>query len=131
EDPLAFLQTSADVRIQIPDADIAALAEFLPDAVLPAGRAHLDVALKDGALSWRVDVKDVSTRPLVPVGALRNIQVGVELRGPLVVVESVSADMGGETLTLTGEVALADLGAMRQLGGGLAEQLRYALNLRG
>src|SRR5690606_14970596 len=101
------------------------------DTVVPAGQAHLDVALKDGALRGRVDVKDVSTRPLGPVGALRNIQVGIELRGPLVVIESVSAEMGGETLTLAGEIALPDLDTIDQLEGGIAGQLRYALNLRG
>jgi len=131
EKPLDFLRAQADLRIQIPDADLAEFAHLLPEAVLPQGRVRVDVVMHKGGIDGSLKVSDAATRPLGPAGALRNIQVDAELKGQTVEIRSVSAETGGERVTLTGRIGLPDLEQLRGEKPDLVRSLTYDLAVKG
>ena len=131
ENPLEFVQARGDFRIQIPNADLAAFKDVLPEAVLPQGRAEVALALQDGKLNGSVRLEGAATRPLGPAGALRDIQVDVQLDGETLIVRSISAETGGETVRLTGQIGLPDLNELRGEQKDLISHLDYDLELKG
>lgn len=131
EKPLEFLREKADLRIRIPDADLAEFAQVLPEAVLPQGRVQVDVVLHQGGIDGTLKVADAATRPLGPAGALRDIQVDVELKGQTVTIRSVSAETGGERVNLTGRIGLPELDTLRGEKADLITKLSYDLAVKG
>ncbi len=131
ENPLEFVRKRGDFRIQIPDADLAAFNDVLPEAVLPQGRAKVAIALENGQLNGSVQLEGAATRPLGPAGALRDIQVDVQLEGQNLIVRSISAETGGETVRLTGRIGLPDLNELRGEEKDLLSRLNYDLELKG
>ncbi|HYP17405.1 MAG TPA: hypothetical protein VEQ65_09365, partial [Opitutus sp.] len=64
EDP-RNLARSGDLRLQVPDADLAALAQYFPSILAPRGRLQLDVTLKsDATLTGFLQVRNATSRPL-------------------------------------------------------------------
>ena len=113
-DPLALADAGGEARIEIPDADVAALARYAPAYLAPAGKLQVDVSLKPGGqLYGTIRLKDAATRPLGPLGILQSIGAEIELAGRTVKFTQVRASMGGQPVTLTGAVELAKGGAPR------------------
>jgi translocation and assembly module TamB len=116
--PLALLRRDAEVRLEIPDADLVAFARFLPAALAPQGRLHVDVGYKGGALDGSLKLSGAATRPLGPLGVLQDIQADLHLAGRGVELRSVTAQSGGEEVRLTGRVELPEqLDAARTTDG--------------
>lgn len=106
-DPLGLAGAEGEARIEIPDADVAALARHAPAYLAPAGRLKIDVALKPGGrLSGLVLLKDAATRPLGPLGVLQSIGAEIELDGRVAHLRKVSATAGGQSVVLSGDIAL-------------------------
>jgi len=106
-DPLAFLERGADLRVEIPGADMAALARYVPEYLAPTGRLQADVTVKPGAvLSGFVRLRDAASRPLGPLGVLQEIGADIRFEGRRINLDSVTALAGGQPVTLRGTVAL-------------------------
>ncbi|HVS51254.1 MAG TPA: translocation/assembly module TamB domain-containing protein [Opitutaceae bacterium] len=116
--PLAAARRDADVRLEIPDADLAAFARFLPTALAPKGRLHVDVNYRGGALGGSIGLRDAATRPLGPLGVLQNIEADLRLAGRTIELRSVSAQSGGEDVRLTGRLEFPESAAPVASGGG-------------
>lgn len=107
EDPFAVVEASGEARIQIPDADVAALAKYAPAYLAPAGKLSIDIALqRGGQLKGTILLKDAATRPLGPLGILQSINAEIALDGRKVEFKRLQATTGGQPVTLTGTVEL-------------------------
>lgn len=107
EDPLTLAQADGEVHVAIPDAEVAALARYVPTYLSPAGRLQLDLTLKPGGqLFGTIRLKDAATRPLGPLGILQAIGAEIVFDGRTVEFKNVGARSGGERVTLTGTAAL-------------------------
>jgi translocation and assembly module TamB len=91
ESPVAWAQGAAEAKIEVPDADVAALARFLPVFVAPKGRLQVDVNYKSGALGGSLRLKDAAMRPLGPLGVLQEINAEVAFAGRRIELRSVTA----------------------------------------
>lgn len=108
EKPVALMRSGAEGKIEVPDADVAALARFLPVFVAPKGRLRVDVTYKGGALGGALKVTDAATRPLGPLGVLQEINAEVAFAGRKMELRSATAQSGGQTVTLSGTAELPD-----------------------
>ncbi len=107
DDPLAFLEQVADLRIEIPDADLAVLSRHMPDYLAPTGRLQVDVAVRPGgSLEGFIRLQDATSRPLGPLGILQEIGADIRLNDRQVEFQAVTARAGGRLVTLSGTVAL-------------------------
>lgn len=108
-EPTRLATTGGTLRIRIPDAEVAALARFMPEYLAPAGRLRLDVALRpDGGWDGFLTLEDAASRPLGPLGVLADVNADLRLAGRSVELRNVSAMMGGRPVTLTGAVDFSD-----------------------
>lgn len=128
--PLAWLQGGAEGRLEVPDADVAGLARFLPVWVAPQGRLQLDLNVKAGGVSGAVKLRDAATRPLGPLGVLQEIHAEVALAGRKLELRSVTAQSGGQWVTARGTVELPEAAAKT---GGVewAEGVKFNVALQG
>lgn len=106
-DPLAFLEKGADLRIEIPDADLGTLARYVPEYLAPAGRLQVDLTVRPGGdLEGFLKITDAASRPLGPLGVLQEIGADIRLAGRQVELRSVTARAGGQPVTLAGTIEL-------------------------
>jgi translocation and assembly module TamB len=104
-DPLPFVRKEGNFHLEIPDAQVAAIARYVPAWLAPAGRLHLDVMLKPGGdLQGTLRLQGAVSRPLGPLGVLQEIQAEVQLNGRSVEVRSLTAQSGGQPVKLTGTI---------------------------
>ena len=136
ENPLPWVQRGAEGRIEVPDAEVAALARFLPLFMAPKGRLQLDVSYENGALDGTLRLSDAATRPLGPLGVLQEINAEVAFVGRRLELRSVTAQSGGQTVTLSGTVALPPVAATAPApaGNGIemgVDDLKFEVALKG
>lgn len=106
-DPLAFLRGAVELRIEIPDAEIAALQRYTGEFLAPEGRFQLDAAIEPGGeMTGVLHVRGASARPLGPLGVLQDITAEVGFAGRTANLRQVKATAGGRPVTLTGKVEL-------------------------
>jgi translocation and assembly module TamB len=125
--PVAYLQRGAQLRIEVPDAEVAMFSRFLPAALAPAGRLQADLQFDRGALGGYLRLRDAASRPLGPLGVLQQVSADVEFTDHQVTLRRVSATSGGQPVTLEGTVGLPTSG---WAAGNLAEP-RYDVALHG
>ena len=105
--PLALLTDAAELHLEIPDADIAALAHHLPDYLAPQGRLALDLTLKPGGnLTGFLRLTDAASRPFGALGAIQDINADLQLSGRTLTLATLNARTGGQPVTLAGTVTL-------------------------
>ena len=105
--PAALAEADGEARIEIPDADVAALTRLAPAYLSPTGKLQVDVSLKPGGqLYGFIRLKDAATRPLGPLGILQSIGAEIEFAGRTVKLNNVQASTGGRLVILTGTVDL-------------------------
>ncbi len=139
--PLAWVQGGAEVKLEVPDADVAALARFLPVFVAPKGRLQVDLSYQGGALGGSLRLRDAATRPLGPLGVLQEVTADLGFTGRKLELRSVTAQSGGQTVTLSGSVELPEMVmarpggvALTQVAGNgaaLAGELKFDVALKG
>jgi len=135
EDPRT-LAKSGDLHVEVPDADLAAVAKYFPDILAPKGRLQVDVTLRsDATLNGFVRVRDATSRPLGPLGVLQDVNAEIRLRDRSVELPAVSARMGGQAVTLEGRATLPKEGRalldLQLKGRNLPFVRRMGLLLRG
>lgn len=92
-------------NVTIPEARLAAFTRFAPTVLSPQGilEANIDI-LPGGQLDGLITVENAATRPLMPLGTIREGTARIVLRGRTAHVEEVSAVIGGERLMVRGVV---------------------------
>ena len=126
--PVAFLQRAAEVHLEVPEAEVAVFARFLPAFLAPQGRVELNVDYQRGAMDGILRLRDAASRPLGPLGVLQEISAEVRLAGRKLELTKVTAMSGGQPVTLTGSVELPPVNAT---GAGATAAARYDLALHG
>jgi len=113
-DPLAFAQRSAELHLEVPDADVVAFARFLPPYLAPKGRLQVDLNYRGGgAMEGSLHLRDAASRPLGPLGVLQEINADLRMAGRSVELRSVTAKAGGQPVTLSGTIQFPADGAPR------------------
>jgi translocation and assembly module TamB len=103
DDPGKALGAGADLRIEIPDADLAALARFVPEYLAPTGRLRLDLTVRpDGEWNGFLKLENAASRPLGPLGVLQDAGADIRFTGNTVEIREAMARMGGQPVRLTG-----------------------------
>ncbi len=106
--PASFDWSEVEGQVEIPGADLRALAEGRPQFPLARGRLQVSAQLARGLqLSGSLKLTEAATRPVPSVGVLQPLSVELELKGRVVEVRSFSAQLGGETVALSGSADLA------------------------
>jgi translocation and assembly module TamB len=106
-DPLTLVRKEGRFHLEIPDAEVAALARYVPAWLAPAGRLQLDVTLQPGGdMQGTVRLQGAVSRPLGPLGVFQEIQADVRLSGRSVEVRSLTAQAGGQPVKLAGTIQL-------------------------
>jgi translocation and assembly module TamB len=109
KDPLGLAKAKGEARIEIPNAEVAALARYAPAYLAPTGTLQVDVALKPGGqLEGVVRLMNAATRPLGPLGTLQSIGAEILLAGRTIELKQVRASAGGQPVILSGKVELPD-----------------------
>lgn len=107
KDPVAFVRQRGSLHLEIPDAEVAALARHFPDLLAQAGRLEVDATLAPGGeMKGTLRVRDAATRPLGGLGVLQEVQGELQLAGNTIVVRSLTARAGGQPVTVSGQVEL-------------------------
>lgn len=121
EDPLAFLQEKAELRLQIPDAEVAPFVRFAPALLAPKGRVQADLRLTPGGdMRGTLQLAGLVTKPIGGVGVLQDVSAKLRLTGRSVEIDSVKGTAGGQTVTISGRVDLP-----------MHEEPRYDLKMKG
>ncbi len=106
-DALTFVRKEGNLQLEIPDAEVAAIARYVPAFLAPAGRLQMNVTLKPGGdMAGSVKFQGAASRPLGPLGVLQEIQAEVLLSGRSIEVRSLTAQSGGQPVTLSGSIQL-------------------------
>ena len=112
--PADFDWSKAAAQVEIPDADLAPLARRFPKFVAAQGRLRARVELAPGGkLSGELHLADAASRPLPPLGTLQEITANLTLADRTVTVQSLTARLGGEPITVAGTVTLVPGGTPR------------------
>ncbi len=105
--PAAFDWSKAEAHVEIPDADLAAFARRFPNFLAAQGRLRARVDLAPGEnFSGELHLVDAASRPIGPLGALRDLSADLVLADHLVTVQKFSATLGGEPVRLAGSFTL-------------------------
>lgn len=112
-EPWALARRGADLRVEIPEADVAAFTRYLPAVLAPKGRVQADLRYSNGGFEGFVRLSDAATRPLGPLGVLQEIRAEATFSGRTLTLKGVTARSGGQPVTLSGTVALPEEGGPR------------------
>jgi translocation and assembly module TamB len=111
ERPYVWLRDHAEARVRVPEAQVAALARYLPTLLAPQGTVAAELRLSPPArLDGWVALEGAATRPLGNFGLLQDVEARLALSGMDVRVERMRATAGGQEVSVTG-------GARRRPGG--------------
>jgi translocation and assembly module TamB len=111
KNPLAAAQRGADLRVEVPDAEVAVFTRFLPAVLAPKGRLEADIRYQNGGLEGYLKLRDAASRPLGPLGVLQEISADIALSGRKLALRGVTARSGGQPVTLSGTMELPEKGA--------------------
>jgi len=112
--PAGYDWGKAGARIEIPDADLAAVSRRFPAFVAAQGRLRAAVELKPGGnFSGELHLTDAASRPLPPFGTLQAIQADLTFANRTLTVQKLTATLGGEAITVEGGATLLPGGPPR------------------
>jgi translocation and assembly module TamB len=112
--PLDYLRLHGAAEIEVPDADLAALARLVPAYLAPAGRLQSRLQFgPDGRIEGELRLQGALSRPLGPLGVLQDVQADLVFSGREMQVRRVEARMGGQPVRLSGTAALSEQGPPR------------------
>jgi translocation and assembly module TamB len=105
--PVDYLRREGNLRLEIPDAEVAAFSRYVGEYLAPAGRLHVDLTMsRGGEMSGGLRLQDAVTRLLGPLGVLQEVQADAQLAGRNIEVKTITARAGGQLVTVSGKVAL-------------------------
>lgn len=96
-----------ELHVEVPDADIAAIAAYFPTYIAPKGKAQLDLRFTaDETIRGFLRVQDATLRPIGPLGVVQEINADLRFDGRTARVHEVTGRMGGQLVTLQGRAEL-------------------------
>lgn len=107
------LVQEATGRVQIPGAELAALAPYAPELLAPKGRLDVDVTFAEGTLGGFIRVDDAGTRPLGSLGVLQDLKADLVLAGRGLEIRTFEAKMAGQLVAVKGSAELGEDGVPR------------------
>jgi translocation and assembly module TamB len=113
KEPLAAARKGADLRLEVPDAEVAVFTRFLPAVLAPKGRLQADVHFRNGGLDGFLRLRDAASRPLGPLGVLQEVSAEIVMTGRKFEFRGVTAKSGGQPVTLNGTVEVPENGPPR------------------
>jgi translocation and assembly module TamB len=106
-DAETWLKSNYNLRLQVPEFDLAALGDAAPVWLAPRGKLAINVdAAEGGKLQGRVTLRDAGTRPLGNIGAVNDINADLALTDRRVTILSASATASGQPLAIAGSMEL-------------------------
>jgi len=111
--PVAAARRGADLRLEVPEAEVAVFARFLPAVLAPKGRFQADLTYRSGGVEGFVKLRDAASLPLGPLGVLQEISADIALAGRKMALRGVTARSGGQPVTLSGTIELPEDGTPR------------------
>ncbi len=112
--PAAFDWGKAEARLEVPDADLAAVARRFPAFVAAQGRLRALVELKAGGkFSGELHLTDAASRPLPPFGTLQEIKANLMFADRTITVQNLTATLGGEPVSVEGNATFEPGGTPR------------------
>ncbi|MCB1126543.1 MAG: hypothetical protein KDM81_08615, partial [Verrucomicrobiae bacterium] len=95
--------TPLEARLRLPNWQISALAMFAPGLLAPQGTLDLDVSVKPGLrFSGLLQLTNLVTKPLEPVGVLRQVHATARLAKHGITLENAGAMLGSQPLIVKG-----------------------------
>ncbi|MES2694214.1 MAG: translocation/assembly module TamB domain-containing protein [Verrucomicrobiota bacterium] len=134
KEPLAMARSGADLQIDVPEAEVAVFARFMPAVLAPQGRIAASVTYKNGEMGGFVRLRDAASRPLGPLGVLQEVTADIEMTGRKLVLRGVTARSGGQPVTLSGTIELPPEATATTAGANQPAQPvqpRFDLTLKG
>ncbi len=107
------LLQQATGRLQLPRADLAALAPYVSVLIAPKGELDVDITLAEGKAHGFVRVDNAGTRPLGPLGVLQELKADLALAGRNLEIRTLEAKMAGQLVTVKGSAELGEDGVPR------------------
>jgi translocation and assembly module TamB len=96
-------------RLAVKGAALPALTDFLPDKTITEGRIDLAVAWEPGPkIQGQVTLDQAATRPIDPLGPIRDLNATVKFENRTATVENLVATVGGARLKGAGSVSFDD-----------------------
>lgn len=106
EDPLAYFRDQGRGEVSVPRAELSAFAKFLPEYLVPTGEIEVALNYSPGmGINGRIQLKDVVSKPLGPLGILQNIAADLRFENRTMTIENVTALMGGQPMAIAGTAA--------------------------
>jgi translocation and assembly module TamB len=106
KDPVAFVQ-QGEIRVEVPDAEVAAFVHYFPEYIAPKGRFQVDLMFQgEQALVGFIRLQDGTSRPLGPLGVLQEINADIRFNERTANFQAVTARMGGQLVKLQGRAQL-------------------------
>jgi translocation and assembly module TamB len=127
--PLAVARQGANLRLEVPEADVAVFARFLPAVLAPKGRLHADLTYRSGGVEGILQLQNAASRPLGPLGVLQEISADIALSGRKLALRGLKARSGGQPVELTGTIELPE--SIAAGAAPAAAQPRFDLALKG
>ncbi len=98
-----FLRLPRELHLELPDTDVAALAPYSSDLLIPRGRLAADLHLHpDGSADGTIRLRNGALRPVGPLGAVRDIEIESRVSGRSIEITRATALVGGEPVALSG-----------------------------
>ena len=105
-EPLDYLREQGAARIEVPRANLATVARFVPEYLVPIGQVSLELTFSPGAkIDGRLQLSEAVSRPLGPLGVLQEIEADVVFDGREIKVNRLNALMGGQPVRIAGTAA--------------------------
>ena len=111
--PLEAARRGANLRVQVPDAEVANFIRFLPAVLAPKGRLQADMQYKAGGIEGYLKLQDAASRPLGPLGVLQEVNAEIAMSGRKFALRGVTAKSGGQPVTLNGTIEVPESGMPR------------------
>lgn len=104
EEPAKIDWSGATGRLEIPDADLAPFARRMPQFFASRGHLKATVELHQGKFAGELHLTDAAARPVPPFGTLQEINADLTLADRTLTVQRLTARLGGEPVTIDGNV---------------------------
>ncbi|MCC5788114.1 MAG: translocation/assembly module TamB domain-containing protein [Opitutales bacterium] len=94
-----------DAVLKIPGAEIAAFSPYFPEIISPQGELSAEIRLRPGLEpAGKISLRGASTRPMLPLGALSNINGDLLLENRQIRIENLGGRLGGQRIRIDGQV---------------------------
>lgn len=107
----------ADATLTIGDAGMEAMLPYLPAILAPRGHWSAQFHYADGSLEGGIHLRGLQLKPIASLGLVQNITGDLACHGRAVDVTALTAEVGGQTVRVTGRIDLPAKGPPQYVFG--------------